>query len=192
MEIDERIIQACQDLIMEYGYRGFSMDALAARSGVSKRTLYRHFRSKDQVVEATLDAFMQDMGRELDTIFLQENDPVKIINNIFTQLSIRGRFTLNTRSLDDLRRYYPHLWVKIDKFRQDRIRHIFFRLPGLNRPGTLNHVDPRILLAVITASIQAVLNPEFIIDNGLTFEDAALQLSRILLAELRGLSAPET
>ncbi|HWP98405.1 MAG TPA: TetR/AcrR family transcriptional regulator [Syntrophomonadaceae bacterium] len=190
MEIKNRIIHACQDLIMECGYRGFSMNELAARSGVSKRTLYRRFRSKDQVIEATLDMFMQDMGQDLESTIMQPGDPVTIMNDIFAQLLARGQFTLNSRSLDDLRRYYPHLWAKIDQFRRTRIHYIFSLLSPPGQPGLIHDVDPRIVLAVLTASIQAVLNPEFILSNGLTFEETAPQLSRVLLEGILALSSP--
>ena len=41
-----------------------------------------------------------------------------------------------------------------------------------------------IIAAAMTASIQAVINPSFILDNNLTFEAASGQLVRFLLASL--------
>jgi len=52
----ERIIQAAADLFYGEGIRGASMDTIAAKAGVTKRTLYYHFRSKDDLVAAYLDA----------------------------------------------------------------------------------------------------------------------------------------
>jgi hypothetical protein len=37
-------------------------------------------------------------------------------------------------------------------------------------------------MAVILASIQAVLNPDFVLANNLTFEETARQLSKLLLS----------
>jgi len=51
-----RIVQAASDLFYAEGIRAVSVDAVAERAGVTKKTLYYHFRSKDDLVEAYLVA----------------------------------------------------------------------------------------------------------------------------------------
>lgn len=51
-----RLIMAANDLFYSEGIRSVSMDAVAARAGVTKRTLYYHFESKDHLVAAYLAA----------------------------------------------------------------------------------------------------------------------------------------
>src|ERR1700709_106755 len=50
----ERIVWAANALFYNDGIRGVSVDAVAAKAGVTKRTLYYHFRSKDDLVAAYL------------------------------------------------------------------------------------------------------------------------------------------
>lgn len=50
----ERIISAANALFYNDGIRGVSVDAVAEKAGVTKRTLYYHFRSKDDLVAAYL------------------------------------------------------------------------------------------------------------------------------------------
>src|SRR5882724_7715930 len=52
----ERIISAANALFYNEGIRGVSVDAVAAKAGVTKRTLYYHFKSKDDLVAAYLAA----------------------------------------------------------------------------------------------------------------------------------------
>jgi len=52
----ERIISAASALFYNDGIRGVSVDAVAARARLTKRTLYYHFRSKDDLVAAYLAA----------------------------------------------------------------------------------------------------------------------------------------
>lgn len=52
----DRIIQAATKLFYGEGIRAVSMDAVAEKAGVTKRTLYYHFSSKDDLVAAYLDA----------------------------------------------------------------------------------------------------------------------------------------
>ncbi|MDP9071944.1 MAG: TetR/AcrR family transcriptional regulator, partial [Actinomycetota bacterium] len=44
------ILQATLELLAERGFAGLSIDATAARAGVGKATIYRHWRSKAQLV----------------------------------------------------------------------------------------------------------------------------------------------
>jgi AcrR family transcriptional regulator len=50
----ERIVSAASKLFYSDGIRAVSVDAVAAKAGVTKRTLYYHFRSKDELVAAYL------------------------------------------------------------------------------------------------------------------------------------------
>src|SRR5690606_6360238 len=51
----ERIIKAAVKLFHGEGIRAVSVDAVAAKAGVTKRTLYYHFRSKDDLIAAYLE-----------------------------------------------------------------------------------------------------------------------------------------
>ena len=55
-EADEAILTAAGELLAEVGYGGMSMEAVAARAGVSKATLYRRWAGKPQLVTDTLRA----------------------------------------------------------------------------------------------------------------------------------------
>ena len=51
----ERILAAAYDLFSRQGIRAVGIDAVIRTSGVARMTLYRHFRSKDDLVRAFLD-----------------------------------------------------------------------------------------------------------------------------------------
>jgi AcrR family transcriptional regulator len=52
----ERIVSAANKLFYSDGIKGVSVDAVAEKAGLTKRTLYYHFRSKDDLVAAYLEA----------------------------------------------------------------------------------------------------------------------------------------
>jgi AcrR family transcriptional regulator len=51
----DALIAATNELTYEHGITGTGVDAIAARAGVTKRTLYQHFGSKDRLVAEALD-----------------------------------------------------------------------------------------------------------------------------------------
>jgi AcrR family transcriptional regulator len=53
-EADQAIVAATLELLLEDGYRGLRMEAVVARSGVGKATLYRRFGSKAELVASVV------------------------------------------------------------------------------------------------------------------------------------------
>jgi AcrR family transcriptional regulator len=52
----ERIVAAAARLFYNEGIRAASVDAIAEKAGVIKKTLYYHFRSKDELIAAYLES----------------------------------------------------------------------------------------------------------------------------------------
>lgn len=49
------ILEAAGQLFLERGFQGTSMDAVAQVAGVSKQTVYSHYRDKDDLFQAVID-----------------------------------------------------------------------------------------------------------------------------------------
>lgn len=62
----DKIVAAATSLFYGEGIRAVSVDAVAAKAGVTKKTLYYHFRSKDELVAAYLE------GRDQPTLALYQ------------------------------------------------------------------------------------------------------------------------
>lgn len=61
-----RILDAACQLFLENGYH-VSMDAVAQLAGVSKQTVYAHFRNKDALFAAAIETLVKPMHDSLDT-----------------------------------------------------------------------------------------------------------------------------
>jgi AcrR family transcriptional regulator len=88
----DRIISAASKLFYSEGIKGVSVDAVAERAGLTKRTLYYHFRSKDDLVAAYLQARDQP-NLELFKRWFDEAEgalPAKV-EAIFTNLARAAR-----------------------------------------------------------------------------------------------------
>ena len=82
----ERIIDAANRLFYQEGIRAVSVDAVAEKAGTTKKTLYYHFKSKDDLITAYLTSRDQpnlalyeawykaasgEAGDKVEAIFLQ-------------------------------------------------------------------------------------------------------------------------
>ncbi|WP_432452332.1 MULTISPECIES: TetR/AcrR family transcriptional regulator [unclassified Agarivorans] len=50
----DQLIDTAQRLFYQHGFRATGIDAVLAESGVAKKTLYNHFKSKEELIIATL------------------------------------------------------------------------------------------------------------------------------------------
>ena len=68
----EQLIETALELFAKQGFHATGIDTILARSGVSKRTLYLHFRSKDELVLAVLrryeEAFRHAFMRRVESL----------------------------------------------------------------------------------------------------------------------------
>jgi AcrR family transcriptional regulator len=94
-EADRAIVQATLDLLAEVGYQSMSIEAIAARAGVGKATIYRRYSSKEELVA---DALESQFGEEEEPIpdtgnFWEDLEAVigEIIQSTLTDL---GRQTI--------------------------------------------------------------------------------------------------
>lgn len=83
-----RIVAAATRLFYGEGIRAASMDAVAEKAGITKKTLYYHFASKDELVAATIEARDQPT-LELYMRWFAETDGTAAdkVQGLFTKLS---------------------------------------------------------------------------------------------------------
>ena len=61
---EEQIIEVARELFHKFGFKKVSMDEIAKEAGVTKKTIYRYFNSK----EALLEYFIQEEIQNMKTI----------------------------------------------------------------------------------------------------------------------------
>ena len=60
---EEQIVNAARDLFTTYGYKRVSMDEIARKAGVTKRTVYMYFKSKEELLKYFINEEIQNMKK---------------------------------------------------------------------------------------------------------------------------------
>src|SRR5215207_1078419 len=85
----KRILDAAYRLFRRQGYSRVSMDEIAAATGVTKRTLYYHFESKDQLLAHVLEAQHQLALAAFKTFGDRlSGSPEAIVDGLFRELAV--------------------------------------------------------------------------------------------------------
>lgn len=87
-ETRQRILDGAYRLFYTTGFARGSMDAIAEMAGITKRTLYQHFDSKDHLVAAVMDAqhglMLERIRRWVDC---EAHTPSGLVDAVFAHLA---------------------------------------------------------------------------------------------------------
>ena len=164
-----RIIATARELLLRDGYSGLTMDQLAFALGMSKKTIYIHFPSKDAIVSAIIAATGATIRRQVQAAMSKGDAfPVKfeaVLGIIGAQFG-----PLGPNFLDDLHRHAPALAREIDTLKENNIPIVFNLLlregiaEGMVRPDT----DIPFVTAYWIQIIKGVHDPAVLAQTGLT------------------------
>ena len=131
MNEDDRrrqIVRTAANAFLDRGYRAVSMSDLAADLAVSKRTLYEHFETKEALLQAVVDRFMDALergGDELmadDTLSLEER-----IERIGETLAAHLQH-VDRRFVEEMERSAPRVARRLGERRRRRMHEMMHRL----------------------------------------------------------------
>ena len=74
----DRLLDAGRRLFARDGYAGTSLDAVAAAAGVTKGSLYHHFRGKSDLFEAVFERVAAEQSEQVAAAALGESDPWQV------------------------------------------------------------------------------------------------------------------
>ncbi|TYC64726.1 TetR/AcrR family transcriptional regulator [Stappia sp. BW2] len=88
----ERILTAANKLFYAEGIRAVSLDTIAEKAGITKKTVYYHFKSKDDLIEAYLASRDQPNLKQFRKWFGEaEGELPDKVQAIFRQIAVSAR-----------------------------------------------------------------------------------------------------
>jgi AcrR family transcriptional regulator len=165
------------------------MDDLAAELGMSKKTLYAHFRSKPTLVEAAILAKAAELEADLERIEAEHS--ASFSNALREMLSCLQRHAeeIQPAFVRDMRRSAPDLFKLVEKRRSAIIQRYFGRLfENGRKAGTVRaDLPPGLAVEILLGAIQAIANPQKLAELDLTPQAA---LPAIISVVLHGALTP--
>ncbi len=156
----QRILEAVRDRILAEGFSRLSVDEIAAMFGMSKKTFYKFFPTKEDLINQVADRIMAEGRTHLGEIIGSDKDFISKINELMSFVMLQS--TRISRALQiDVERFAPDLWKRIEEFRKHRITDVFSHLveQGIKEGYVRSDVNKRIFLLVVLGSIRTVMNP---------------------------------
>ncbi len=164
-----RILNSGLDLLRKVGLRFFTVDYLAETIGMSKKTIYKYFPTKADLINNMFDYFMAYVRKRFQTIVNSDADAVaKLvgIRDILVQINHR----ISIVKMVEIKARYPDIWHRIEAFRQERRNDFAIILQQGQAEGYVSREkDAEKLAGVMMIIINEIFQPETLVKYNLSF-----------------------
>ncbi|HIP47923.1 MAG TPA: TetR/AcrR family transcriptional regulator [Lutibacter sp.] len=104
-----KILQTASQLFLSLGFKSVTMDDIAEKMAISKKTIYESFQSKTALVKASTHFIFEQISRKIDSICCKDCD----VNPIHTLFHINDflliQLKVNNAPEFQLYKYYPSI-----------------------------------------------------------------------------------
>ena len=148
------------------------MDEVAKELCVSKKTIYKHFPSKENLLEEICKYTTKEIYSSVDEIVDGEGN---VVLKFVKLLNMNNSYTINISDkwLNDLKIHHPHILKTINENRTLKINGILSKLIMQGKKEKLIENYPAtIIISTFIHSISGVMQPEFLINNKFTIQNA--------------------
>ena len=181
--VQERILQAATDLMLARGLRKVTMEEIAATLGMSKKTLYQAYSSKDELVHAVAEREFASWTRKRRALVEEHAEVVDQLHALARYIvEAHRRFGPEIRR--DLRAEYPDLW---EELRHHQTRHnqaVEILIERGIGEGYLKAVNPRVAALALRGALGAVTQAGTVQANTFTADSAAQDVFELFLRGL--------
>ena len=181
MDEQIKIVELTEEKFFRDGFYKTTMDEVAAELKMSKKTIYKFFPSKNELVMAIAKHFMESMKSKIAPTLASEKNAIEKLaelNNILAKTSQK----ISAKRMDEIRRHFPALWNEIDSF---RTKMMFGNITKVIDQGKteglfIDYPTP-IIMNTLVSSVRAIVNPEFILNNNFSISEAALYAFKVVI-----------
>lgn len=174
LNVKNRILDGTRELFFKYGYSRITMDDVASSIGISKKTLYKYFRSKEDLIREAILNLMQEVMLNITGII--HNTETEYLERLKQFMMFFGNFTakISIQPLQDLQREVPHIYSEFESAREKFILANFrdFFQEGVQKGLIRNDINQEIILLIFINIVQAVINPKVLSEMPFTVKDA--------------------
>ncbi|MBO9731652.1 MAG: TetR/AcrR family transcriptional regulator [Chitinophaga sp.] len=120
MEVQERIMDTAFSLFRQFGTRSITMDDIAVKMGISKKTLYAHFTDKDDMVTQTISRFIEVVNEECLADRKKSRDAIEELFLVMDMIDRRLR-NMNPVIMLDLNKFHAKAYQVFEEYQNNTL-----------------------------------------------------------------------
>lgn len=175
----EKILYFTHAKFITEGFYKTTMDEIARDLQISKKTIYKHFPSKEYLLQSVCDMRIDYLHEKISDIVEADDDAV---TKFLKMINLNKSLMMNCSQswLKDLQVHAPHCLKKFNDVRDNKIMGVLTRLIEQGKKEKMvNNVPTQILIAALQGAVDSVTRSEFILNSKYSFHDAIRITSEI-------------
>jgi len=111
MEALDKILSSSIELFTQYGFKTITMDDIARRAGISKKTLYQHFANKHEVVSETVTWYTNNTTANCECMLQEAENALEAMVQILAFFD--GLYKrINPMAMFEMQRFFPDAYKR--------------------------------------------------------------------------------
>lgn len=179
------ILERSAGVFLRLGIKSVTMDDLARELGISKKTIYKYFTDKNDLI---ISIIKLKVSEDCDTVNQCSKDENAIEEFFATSEFIMEQLKNVTPTVFfDLKKYYPQAWELMENHKWDFVRNLVKNNieRGIEEGLYRKNADPLILSGFYVSATETIMNSQLFPWPQYKFQDVYMQM---LLHHLFGLA----
>jgi len=152
-----RIAEAAIEEIKLRGLK-FTIRDVAARLGISTKTLYQHFESKTDIISFLIEQAIEEMQQS--ELQMMKDTSLSLVQKIEQALLILPSAVafIDIRALDELKKMYPLQWEKVNAYIQQGWDNIRLMVDQAIQQQLIRPFNMELLIQVYIGALYQLIN----------------------------------
>ena len=181
MSEQNKIVEISEEKFFRDGFYKTTMDEIASELSMSKKTIYKFFPSKEDLVMAIAQHFMNRMKSKILPALNSDKNAIEKLAELNSILA-KSSEKISSNRMDEIRKHFPALWNEIDNF---RTKMMFGNITKVIDQGKaeglfIDYPTP-IIMNMLVSSVRTIVTPNFILNNNFSIGEAALHAFKIII-----------
>ena len=148
-----------------------NMDDIASYLNRSKATIYKHFRSKEDIINAIIEMKITAIS---GFVVLLNDDSIDYFERYKKSFELLTEHIvdISTEFLSDLKTMYPPIYAKIEQLIELAVEQLSIYYKNGMKLGIFNQLNPKLLAYNDFLFFRSMTDPDFLSQHGLTMGEA--------------------
>ncbi len=181
MEEKEKILEFTEEKLFSHGFYKTTMAEISSELRMSKKTIYKYFPSKLDLVDAIANRFTERMKGKVVPLLESDKNAVEKIIGLISLLS-KTAAKIGDKIFAELKIHFPTVWQRVDKFRTDMMYANLSKVIDQGKSeGLIEDYPTPLIMNILVNAVRSTVNPEFILNNNFSMKVAAQTTFKIIL-----------
>lgn len=174
----ERILEEAERLFWKYGVRSVTMEDIARKLGISKKTIYQHFSDKEQILYQVIESKTGRDQFEMECMVIETTNPVEELLSVLDMMQ-KNADQVSPNLIIDIKRYYPQAFAIFRKYKEEQImRSILENIQkGVSQGLYRSDINPTILARLRVEQIELAFDNDIFPTDQYSMHDIQSELT---------------